>query len=462
MRDYEIVIVGAGAAGLTAAYTAKGFGKRVLLIEEHKPGGECTWSGCIPSKALINVAKEIHTVKKYVDEYEVDTSKALQRVRDVIESVYEEERPEKLIRDGIDYLQGSAKFLDANTLQVKDSQIKAKRIFIATGSSPFVPPIKGIEEVAYFTNENIFKLTTLPKSLVILGGGAIGVELAQALNRLGVKIELVEMMESILAREEASLVQVLQEVLSSEGIKLHLGSKAVEVSGKNNHIELIVDKNNEQTIIKGEGLLVALGRKANIEALDLAKAGISTNKKGIIVNQYLETNVKGVFAIGDVVGPYQFSHMANAQGIRAVQNAIFPLKRKIAYDHVAWCTYTDPEFARAGFTEKEAREIFGDKIRIYEHSYANLDRAKTKPGSKGVVKIICDPKGKVIGASILGERAGELISQVQVIKTMGINLSKLALVIHPYPTYAEVLQKLAKRVVVDNIKAHPLAKLFKK
>ncbi|GCD10244.1 dihydrolipoyl dehydrogenase family protein [Clostridium tagluense] len=461
MKEYDIAIIGAGSGGLTAAYTAKGFSKKVILIDKNKPGGECTWSGCIPSKALINIAKEVHVAKKYSDLL-VDTSEVLEKVRKVIHNVYEEESLEVLKRDGIDYINGFAKFIDINTLSVNGEKIKAKKIIISTGSSPMVPPIEGLKDINYLTNENIFIEKRLPESIIVLGGGAIGVELSQAMNRLGVKVSLVEMMDTILNREEPKLVTILERKLILEGVKIYTSYKAEKVSEKDGKISLSVIKDGILEIINADKILVCLGRVPNIKGLDLEKVSIRYNQKAIEVNKFLETSTKGIFAIGDVAGPYLFSHMANVQGITAVKNALLPIKKKIDYAHVAWCTFSEPELARAGLTEQEAREKYGDSIRVYEQDYKNLDRAKTKEDDEGLVKIICDKKGKVLGASILGERAGEMISEVQVVKTLGINFGKLTKVIHPYPTYGEILLKISKKVYLDNILNNPFVKLFRR
>lgn len=459
MSEYDIVIIGAGAGGLTSAYTAKGFGKKIALIEKNNPGGECTWSGCVPSKALINIAKEIHIAKKF-GEIKVDTGEVLQKVREVIQNVYEGETPYVLQKDGIDFIKGSAKFVDKNTLDVNGNIIKGKKIIISTGSSPFIPPIKGLDKVDFFTNENIFTQKKLPKNIIVLGGGAIGVELSQALNRLGIKVSLVEMMDSILFREEEDLVKLLEEKLVDEGVNLYTSTKAVDVNEVNKKIVLKVEKNKGIDILEGDAILVALGRTPNIGDLNLEEIKVKFNRKGIEVNEYLQTSVKGIYAVGDVVGPYQFSHMANVQGITAVQNAILPINKKIDYSNVAWCTFCEPELARAGLTEKEAREKYEDNIRVYAETYKNLDRAKTKENSLGVVKIICNKKGKVLGASVLGDCAGEIISEIQTVKTLGINFAKLSKVIHPYPTYSEILLKISKKVYVDNILNNPFIKLI--
>lgn len=458
-KSYDVIVVGAGAGGLTAAYTAKGFSKSVLLLDKSRPGGECTWSGCVPSKALIHLAEEVHQARSHHPALTVDSSAILEKVRKVILSVYREEAPDALRRDGIDFRQGMASFVAPHTLQVGEEFFTGRKIILATGSSPLVPPIPGLETVSYLTNENFFTQDFLPRSILLLGGGPIGVELAHALQRLGVKVQVVEMMDRILFREEPDLVAHLEQRLRKEGIVLHTGTKALSVSRKGGGIALLGEKNGQEQVIEGDALLLALGRTPNLQGLQLERAGIRYSKKGILTNRRMETSAKGVYAVGDVVGPYQFSHMANMQGIVAVQNALLPWNRNMSYDHVAWVTFTDPELGRAGMTEEEARARHGAGIRVYTQSYQHLDRAKTKRGSVGFVKIIVDRKGRILGASILGDRAGELISELQVLKTLGIPLGKLKDVIHPYPTYSEILVKIAKRVYVDTLLERPLVKL---
>ncbi len=460
VKKYDIAIIGAGAAGLTAAFTGAGFSKSVVLIDKNLPGGECTWSGCIPSKSLINIAKEVQQAKKYTPDLEVDTSLILKDIQEVIQKVYAGETPEVLEESGIDFINGYATFIGPHLLEVNGERIEAKKVILSTGSSPMVPPIDGLKDVAYLTNETLFTQKTFPKTMTILGGGAIGVEISQALNRLGVKVTLVEKFERILPKDEEDLVLMIQQRLIDEGVTIHTGATAVKAQQKGSQISLTIEKDGKEMTISNEGLLVALGRQANVEGFGLEKAGVEYDSKSILVDDHMETSAKGVYAIGDVVGPYQLSHMANAQGITAVQNAILPINKKMDYEHVTWCTYTDPELGRSGLSEDEAREQYGDSIRVYEHDYAHLDRANTKKDSIGKVKIILDKKGYILGASILGDRAGEIISQIQTIKSLHINLGKLAGVIHPYPTYSEVLVKIGKKVYVDNLLNQPVIKAY--
>ena len=461
MTNYDLIVIGSGAAGLTSAFTALGFGKKVLIIEKHKPGGECTWSGCVPSKGLINQAKEIHIAKKYAD-INADTAKIMRDVRAVSEKIYEHETPEVLQKAGAVFVQGEASFVSSKVIQVGNEQYTAKRIMIATGSSPMVPPIPGLHDVPFLTNDNFFEQEALPASIIVLGAGAIGMELSQAMNRLGVSVTVVEMMPEVMFREEPEFSKIIREKLTDEGVTFHIGTKAVGVEKTATGIRLLTEKDNANGSLEADKILVALGRSPNIGGLNLAAAGIET-ERGIKVDDYLQTTAKGVYACGDVAGPYLLSHMANFQGKLATMNAILPINRKAKYEHVAWATFTDPEFARAGLTEAEAREQHGDSIRVYHYDFAEkLDRAKTKSGDMGKIKLITRRNGKVLGAHIIGERAGELIAEVQVLKTLGLNFGKLQGVIHPYPTYADALRQIAQQVFLDNLLHHPVVTFFRK
>lgn len=461
MKTYDLIVIGTGAAGLTAAFTALGFGKRVLVVEKDRPGGECTWSGCIPSKALINQAKAMHSARQFA-EVSVDGAAVLTRVRDVSERVYLDETPEVLEQAGADYLKGRARFIDAHHIEVDGQRINGRKFILATGSRPLLPPIEGLDSVDYLTNESLFQLQDLPQSLLVLGGGVISMELAQAMNRLGVTVTIVEMAPEVLPREEPEFAAALRERLQAEGVHFEVGTKAVKVTGSEGGTILVAERNGQTLELSAERLLVALGRKANVDNLGLETAGVKVDP-GLVLNKQLRTTAKNIYACGDVAGPYLLSHMANYQGKIAAMNAILPLRRSVNYDHVSWAIFTDPEFARAGLTEAEAREQYGKRIRVYHYDMAaKLDRAKTKAGDGGRIKLITNSKGKVLGAHILAERAGELIAEVQVMKTLGLNFAKLQGVIHPYPSYADSLRQISQQVLLDNIYQHPVVRFARK
>lgn len=462
MKKYDLIVIGAGAAGLTAAYTAVGFGKKVALIDKNNPGGDCTWSGCVPSKTLIRLSKEFYTAKKFVGELQADTSLMMKKVREKIETIYEKETPEKLQSDGIDFVSGKASFIDSNTVEVNEKYYIGKKIIVCTGSRALIPPVEGIHSVPYLTNESFFKLKSLPSSITILGGGAIGIELAQALNRIGVKVTLIEMQDEILPHEDPEMAHRLHLHLSNEGVNIQTGLRATKVVLKDNNIDVSVEASNVSHTITAQSLLVAVGRIPNIEDLNLKNAGISFDKKGIIVDSHFATTNKDVFAAGDVCSKYKFSHVANFQAISAVKNALLPIKSTFDEKNIAWCTFTEPELAHSGLTEDAAREKYGNKFKKYVFDFNDNDRSVTEGKTLGFAKILTDNNGYIIGSSVLNERAGEIINEIQVARTNKIKLSKFANILHPYPTFGEFLNKLGKQALVDLLLDKPFVKLFRK
>ncbi len=451
MEKYDVIVIGGGGAGITASFTSAGFGKKTLVVESKKMGGECTWSGCIPSKALINYASRAGISGK------VDPD-IMKSVREIQDTVYNHESPEVLAEKNIDFINGTAQFINSRTIEVNDKRIESSKFIIATGTHPFIPPLRGIEEVPYLTNETLFTETALPKSLVILGGGPIGVEMGQAMNRLGVKVTIIEQSRLILSRDEYEFREKIQSILEQEGVTVISETRASGLEKTNRGIKLIADRNGDKIAVEAEKILISVGRRANIDKLNLHKAGIDTFKGGIKVNKYLQSSNSRVFAAGDVAGPFLFSHMAEYQGKTAALNAILPWKSKVNYKHVAWTTFTDPEMSRAGLTESEAKEKYG-KIRVYTYNFEDLDRTRTHPDETGLLKIICNRKFKILGASIVGPRAGELIGEIQIMKTLGIALFKAVNVIHPYPTYGDIIRQIAKQAYMDKVMDNPVIKI---
>jgi pyruvate/2-oxoglutarate dehydrogenase complex dihydrolipoamide dehydrogenase (E3) component len=336
---------------------------------------------------------------------------AMGRVSSVIHDVYSEEDPETLESKGITVISGWGIFKDQHTIVVNQEEIKAKKFILATGSSPFVPPIPGLDQVPFLTNESFFKLEELPKSIIVLGGGPIGSELSQAMNRLGVKVTTVEMMPTIMGREEPELVKILSEKMIEEGVDLRTGSKAVKVTGSGRSHRVNRRKGlGKSEVLKAEAILVAIGRKPRTSGMGLEEIGVKLNPRGFVgVNKKLRTSVKNIYACGDNVGPYQLSHMAGYQGPIAARNAVMMglLHVKVDYTHIPWVTFTSPEFGHSGMTEAQAKEKYGKKIRVFKYDYHHLDRAKTKPGSIGVAKIIVGPGSKLLGAHVLGRPGRE-------------------------------------------------------
>lgn len=470
--DFDLIVIGAGSGGISSAILGMNLGKRVALVEKHRIGGECTWSGCVPSKALIKAAEVMHHSKSLEQfglrpnsNIDVDASRVMDHVRSVREHVYEEETPEVFEKMGIRVITGSPKFLDAHTIQIDDRSLTSKSFVISTGSHPFVPPIEGIETVNYLTNENLFELESLPDSMIVLGGGPIGSEMASALNRLGVEVTIIEMTDHLLYREERELAEILMQRMKDEGVKVLCHSKAVRV--RNSESGIVLDLESEvhgDQDVKAESILVAVGRRPNVEGLDLEKAGVKYSTKGIRVDQTLRTTAKNIYAIGDAIGSYQFSHMAEYWAGVAVPNAVLPIpiKKKVNHEHIPWATFTDPELARSGLTEKEAREKFGEKIRVYTYPFGKVDRAKTDLAEMGMCKIIVTRKGKILGIHILGAHAAELMHEVLLAKVLGATFDKIQTMIHAYPTYGDVIKRPSGRFYGDKLRDNFIIKLIQK
>ncbi len=321
---------------------------------------------------------------------------------------------------------------------------------VCTGSAPLVPPVDGIETVPYLTNQTLFDMERLPRSMIVLGGGPIGIEMAIAFLYLGVRTTVIEAAEQILSREDRELSDLLARRLNEVGLGLRTGTRVVGFARKDGGIKVTTeDGAGRRDDLSGDALLVAVGRKANVDGLDLEAAGIEYSTEGIKIDRKLRTTTRNIFACGDVTGPYRFSHMAEYQARIAAQNALFPFKRNANYRHYVSCTFTDPELAHAGLTEEEARERYGDRVKVYKWAYGDIDRAKTEAEEFGMAKFICDRSYRLFGAHILGSRAGELIQEAQVVKTLGIPFHRLDSIIHVYPTLSDVIKQSSKACAIS-------------
>ncbi len=466
--DYQVIVIGGGAAGLTAAKTARGFGKRTLLVERRKTGGECTWFGCIPSKTLIKSAHIVHDTKEYEQRgyytgaHVVSPIKPWENMRAVIQQVYGEEDPTALQKAGIEVLIAQARIIDNHSIAVAGQTITTEKIILALGTSPFIPPIVGLTEHNCLTNENVFSLEKTPASLLVLGGGPIGVELAQTFNRLGTKVTLIEKTDRILPREDPEMAGMLEKILISEGVGIIHGQRATRYRTTADHIELDMEgPDGKTTTLQAEKFLCSVGRVPNTSAIGLEQAGITYTDKGLDVDKYLRTSKAGVYACGDIVGKFQFSHVAGRQGSIAAMNAILPINQAMDYSTVLWTTYTDPEFARIGMTETEAVDTYGNKgIRIIRIPFSHVDRAITEQRTEGLAKFILSKSNRILGAHILGPTAGELIHEVALLRKMKKPLSFARKYMHAYPSYSDVLAKAAQKAYMERLMANPLVKIF--
>ncbi|MCK5706412.1 MAG: FAD-dependent oxidoreductase [Candidatus Aureabacteria bacterium] len=467
-RLFDMVVIGGGSGGLFAASVANTLGAKTCLIDKKRLGGDCTWYGCMPSKSLIKSAAVAEHFKKreafglkLSGNANIDASGVMSHVQEIINDIGEHEKPSVFEERGITVIIGPPKFLNENTLEVNNEKITFKKCIISTGSHPLILPIEGLQDIDYLTNETVFSLEKLPDSLIVLGGGPIGVELSQALNRLGVKVSIVEMMDRILFREDNEVSPFVEKKLVDEGVKLYTGQKAVKFAKENGHVVVTLeDKDKKSSSLSASRVLAAIGRAPNVEGLDLEKAGVKYSRKGIEANAHLQTTNKKIFVCGDVVGPYQFSHVAAYQAYVAVRNALFRkiAWSKVSYINVPWATFTDPELARVGFTEIEAREKYS-KIKVYKTPYSNVDRSKTDVATEGLIKVITDKKGYVVGAHVVGSDAGEIIQGFLIAKSLKIKLEKLASILFIYPTLSELVKKTAAQALVEKA-GNPLVKLL--
>ena len=436
---YDLVIIGAGSAGLTAADFAASLGARVGLVERAELGGDCTWTGCIPSKALLRAAKAAHEMRTAgrfglpAVEPVVDMRAVLDRVRVVQEQIFQDDDSPTVQRaKGIDVIRGHARFMDAHTLAVGDERLRARHVLIASGAHPAIPDIDGLQDVAFLTYESLWELETLPGHLVVIGAGPIGVEMAQAFRRLGSQVTLLASGGQILPRDEPEAARTLAQVLREEGVRVLLDSRAWRVWQDVEGIHVLA--NAKQVV--GDALLVATSRRPNVAGMDLEQAGVRYDDSGIQVDDRLRTSQRHIYAAGDCIGGYQFTHLAGQQGYIAARNALLPGSAIGIPLYVPWTTFTDPEVAHAGMTEAQARAALGDRVIASTLPMAKVDRAQTEGSENGLVKIVHSRKGKVLGATIVGSRAGEMIQEWKLAMDRGIKAGALSDILHVYPTYA--------------------------
>ena len=461
--DYDLIVIGGGAAGLTASGMGANFGAKTLMIEADRLGGDCTWTGCIPSKTLLHAADLAAGIKKaeafgHRSQTPLNFNSVLEHVRKVREEVYEEaDDPEIYYEMGVDIEFGRASFVDDHTITIEAEnggarkEVTGRMILIATGSKAIIPPIKGLTEVEYLTNESIFELKEQPKKLTVIGAGPIGIEMAQAFQRLGTQVTVIDMEDRILLNDDEELSGMLLNRLKKEGVEFRLSARVNEASKTGDgSVQVHAEVNGETVVLESDALLIAAGRKANIESLKVENAGIEYTEKGITVNDRCKTNIRHIYAAGDVTGRYQLTHMSEHMAKVAASNAIIKVPMKIDKAHVPWSTYTDPELAGIGSTEKELKKE-GVSFETYRFPYTKVDRAITEGETDGMIKIFAKAwNGKILGATIYGKQAGDLISEYALAMKHGISLRQLADTIHPYPTYGLGVRRAADQWYIKN------------
>lgn len=445
----DICVIGAGSGGLTVAATAASFGVPVVLIEKGKMGGDCLNYGCVPSKALLAAAKHAACVRQSPDfgvmadpQFDVDFNKVMAHVKSVIAAIAPNDSEERFTALGVKVIRAEGKFTDADTVKADGFEIKPRRFVIATGSSPLVPPIPGLDAVAHFTNETIFENQQRPAHLVVIGGGPIGLEMAQAHRRLGSEVTVVEAARAF-AKDDPELAGVVLDQLAREGVVIRENAQVtrVEKAGRNGVRVFFQSGDGEENVV-GSHLLVAVGRKANVDGLGLEAAGIKFDKRSIKVDATLRTTNRRAYAIGDVAGSLQFTHVAGYHAGLVIRSIMFRMAAKPDTSIIPWATYTDPELAHVGWDEKTAREKLG-QISVLRWPFHENDRAQAERKTAGMIKVIADRKGRIKGATIAGANAGELINLWALAVSKKLTLRDIAGYIPPYPTMSEAGKRAA-------------------
>ncbi|MCG8493149.1 MAG: FAD-dependent oxidoreductase [Sneathiellales bacterium] len=444
----DLCIIGGGSGGLSVAAGASQMGADTVLIEGGKMGGDCLNYGCVPSKALIAAAKKaysLHDAEQFGvsgSALSVDYAKSMDHVADVIAGIAPHDSVERFESLGVNVHEGYGKFISPMEVEVNDVRIKARRFVISTGSSAAIPPIPGLADSHFLTNETLFENREKPEHLIVIGGGPIGMEMAQAHRRLGCRVTVLEAFTA-LGKDDPDLTSVALKILKDEGIDIREGAKISFVKSEKGKVEIELEGDAGPEMLTGTHLLVAAGRKPNLDRLNLEAAGVDYTKGGISVDDRLRTSNKKVFAIGDAAGSYQFTHVAGYHAGIVIRNALFRMPAKVNYSGLPWVTYTDPEIANVGLTEQQARERFGSDVEILTFPYAENDRARAERKTEGLVKAVVTKKGKILGAGIVGIQAGELIQPWALAISGGLKVSAMASFISPYPTLGEINKRAA-------------------
>jgi pyruvate/2-oxoglutarate dehydrogenase complex dihydrolipoamide dehydrogenase (E3) component len=448
---YNLVVIGAGTAGLICAAGAAGLGAKVALIERHMMGGDCLNVGCVPSKGVISASRAIHHARNNAEFGVTDGQKtgfdfgtAMERMRRLRADISHHDSARRF-RDelGVDVFIGEGRFTGPDRIEVEGKQLKFKKAAICSGARAAAPSIPGLAETGYLTNETIFSLTELPPRLAIIGAGPIGCELAQAFSRFGSTVTLVEAGPHILGREDADAAEILHQTFSREGIDLQLGVKIISVEQKGNDKLLILERAGERITVTADQILVGVGRAPNTEGLGLESANVRYDRSGVMVNDHLQTSNPRIYAAGDVCSPYKFTHSADALARILLANALFKGHQKASKLVIPWCTYTDPEIAHVGMYERDAQEK-GIDITTLTVPLSDIDRAVLDGETDGFARVhLRKGSDRILGATIVACHAGEMINEFTLAMTSGLGLAAIAKTIHPYPTQAEVIKRLA-------------------
>jgi pyruvate/2-oxoglutarate dehydrogenase complex dihydrolipoamide dehydrogenase (E3) component len=444
----DICVIGAGSGGLSVAAAAAAFGVSVVLVEKGKMGGDCLNTGCVPSKSLIAASKHARAIAQAgafgvsAPTVDVDFRKVNEHVRGVIAAIAPNDSKARFTGLGVQVIEGTASFKNKRTVVLGDgTEIRARRFVIATGSSPALPEIPGLATIPFLTNETVFDLAERPEHLIVIGAGPIGLEFAQAFRRLGAAVTVLEEARA-LAREDVECADVVLDALMREGVDVREGVAVSRVEGVDSKVKVTIRSGDAEQSLEGSHLLVATGRRANADGLGLEQAGITRDPVGICVDNRLKTSNKRVYAVGDVAGMGQFTHLANYHAGLVIRNALFRQRAEVNEDLIPRVTFTDPELAHVGLTETEARER-RIALRVLRWPFHENDRAQAERTTAGHIKVVTDRKGRVLGATIVGEGAGEMITAWTLAVSQNLNIRAFAGIMVPYPTLAEVGKRAA-------------------
>ena len=474
MAVYDLTIIGGGSAGLVLAVAGARLGKKTALVEKHRIGGDCLWTGCVPSKALLKAAKvanSIQNAEKYgitVPETTPDWQRVMAYVRGTQHVIEEEhDNPERFREMGVDVIFGDGHFESADTFVVEDTEngetrtLKSKKFVISTGSRPAAPPIRGLESCDYLDSETVWELEAFPERLLVVGAGPIGVELGQAFQRLGADVTIAQRSGRILTKEDTDVSEEMLGYLREEGITIRLNTHIAQVAQSQEGIDVRFNDSENGTVEQTfDKILIAAGRAPNVEGLALDKIGVQVGRRGIEVNSRLQTSVKNIYAAGDVIGHYLFTHVAAFQAQLLLRNIFFPLSNTINYAVVPWTTFCDPEVARCGLTEAEAREKYGD-VDVFTLDQSDVDRAVAEGETHGFSKVIATRwTGKILGVHLVGANAGEVVHEYVLAMQSGIPLRKLSGMIHVYPTFSSSVWRVAGKWFSESTLIQTLRKLM--
>lgn len=447
--DFDLMVIGGGAAGLTASGFSASLGAKTALVEAKKLGGDCTWYGCVPSKALIKTARIVHYMRT-ADRYglkkmqpEFDFAKIMNRVHNIQHFIYEDaDAPPRYAKLGVSVMNAQAKFLNDHTVELSEmdgsvTQMSSRYFVIATGGRAIIPEIDGISSINYLTNETVFSLTELPGKWLIIGAGPIGTEMAQAFRRLGSEVVVTDKGNRILPKDDEELADLLRQELVKEGVQYILKTKVKKFANRNGRIQVTLQNSSNfaESHQEADAVLLATGRQPNLEELNLQAAGVDHDSEGIKIDKHCRTSRRHIFACGDVTGGYLFTHFAEHMAKVAVSNALLHFPASLDSNHITWCTYTEPELAHVGATERQLLET-NTKYQTYRFPFSKIDRAITESETTGWIKVFAKEfNGKIYGVNILGAHAGDMIAEYALAIRNGITLRKISDTIHPYPTY---------------------------